>query len=279
MKKQSGLGSLVGVTKRPRLSVREIHAQWNNELHAASGYTRYKIDPSLLKENQSESPTDKLMSVVGEMKKSGKWCNENGQLADDEPIERFLFEFALSGKISIYSEPDLTAAPYSVKEKTLNQLVIKSAEFFIDKEELGCFLLKNGKNLPKFWFSSEDETVLKDRVTRGESEAYDKDKQIVKLVEEVEWLKRQLFDVMPFMNPGHHCYSKELEAAVSLWMYCFADKKEGDLLGQLPTLANWLKQNRIDAISQDNGEISENAIKRVTRLVNPNKKGGRLSAD
>jgi len=70
---------------------------------------------------------------------------------------------------------------------------------------------------------------------------------------------------LPFLNPDHEFYSEELALAVKAWL---------DLYGDGGTYQpNQAHKKQIQSIL-DGKELSNEAIMRISTLVNPKKKGG-----
>lgn len=75
---------------------------------------------------------------------------------------------------------------------------------------------------------------------------------------------------MPYLDPNHKHYSKELAVAVNTW--CTLYDKDGAYK------ANRSHKDQIKATLAGNG-LSDAAIDRIATLVNPNKAGGAPSTD
>ena len=280
----SGLDGLVGVKRRPRLSIEDIHRRWNDENHQQAGLKPYRLQhPQPIAKEASENgqadvvPTlvEQLSGVVEHMGKRGKWVNSNGEMAEDEPINVSLFNLVMQGDLKVYPSTDLGDGPCRLEETSMNSLLRKTDKYFVDRGELGRLLLKSGQVLPKFWYGSEDVNIFGDQLSRNSEALTDMKVQVSELLEENKFLKAQLSDAMPFMNPDHPCYTQELEAAVALWLELYSDKEEGAILCKGPARESWLKNNRPEAVCQANGSISQTALERVSMVTNPNKKGGR----
>lgn len=289
MDNQSGLCSLLTLKNTQRLSIADIHSRWNDELHYKAGCTRYQ--PKLEVAQQNKNPSnistsiDKakgvsigipgFVSAMEDLLNRGKWVRHDGSFAQDEQINKQLGDLIKRGNLRAFISMDSSVAACQPAELAKINLLKDASKYFIDRDDLGCFLISVNKPLPQFWYNADDTQIYRDRLAREDATLKDVRSQLAEVLKENDELKRQLMNAMPFMNPAHPFFSPELEASVTAWLEHYSQKSAGHMVAKKPKLEQWIKDNRAQAVCQPNGEISKSALERIVMVVNPDKQGGR----
>jgi hypothetical protein len=186
-----------------------------------------------------------------------------------------LIELVQKGDLRTFPSKDPDAHAIQIAEIPEIDLSGNTAAYFIDRDDLGCFLVGRVHPLPRFWYEPGDEAIYENRIA-AQAESVDAQREHLKaVVAENESLKRQLLDARPFMNPKHPHFAPELEAAVQLWVDLFSDKPADAPVAYTPTMGRWLRTNRLEAVRTKDGKVSNSAIERITTVANPRKEGGR----
>jgi hypothetical protein len=250
----------------------------NNQLciNMLHGYIGAGYPPILLTGLKKE-PFDwqHFAVVANELGNLHKWQDEEGNLYENDKIAWDLVELIQKGDLRTYRSKDPTAPAVTVKELQGVNLTRKTSEYFIDRDDLGCFLAGRGHTLPRFWYEAEDRTIYRSQLEQRAESVNDLREHLKAVVAENESLKRQLLNARPFMDPEHPHFAPELEAGVQLWLDSFGDKPADAPVAKKPTMANWLKLHRSEAITTKDGKPSDNAIERIVMVANPRKEGGR----
>jgi hypothetical protein len=267
------LGKYLNPKNQQRLSVDNIHALWNAEEHRAAGRIPYqrKIDQAAIKKDPHNGAL--LGAAMMEMLDRHKWQDEAGNLYEHDPISSDLIELIRKGDLRAFRSGIPEATPVAVDE--LAGIEIKSAEYFIDRDDLGCFLVARGHSLPRFWYEPEDVSEYENRLSKQTESFINLRDHHKALIEENESLKQEMLDARPFMNPEHPHFSPELEATVQLWLELFSQKPADARVAQKPAMESWLTTHRPEAFKSKGGHSSSNALARIVSVANPRKEGGR----
>jgi len=89
-------------------------------------------------------------------------------------------------------------------------------------------------------------------------------RQIIKL--EGELIEQRQVALPDYMQPTHKYFSEELRTACDAWTNIFCSGNFDTHRGGKAQIATWLRKNK--------PQLSDFAQKRITTVVNPNKKGG-----
>ena len=176
-----------------------------------------------------------------------------------------LIRFGASGELTIY----VIADDWSVRSSDGAQDTVKGTVFLLAEDlhqsmNAECTRVSQVRRPDDDEFVTLDEPVEVARgihfVTAEEAERFSK-KHALTL--------RSSAEAPSYLNPNHDFYATELAIAVKAWMALFADGSF-EPEGKTPKehIARWLIAGKFD--------LSDNAIERITTLVNPDpaKKGG-----
>lgn len=278
------LNNALDIKSFQRLSINDIHQYWNYEIHVSAGRTRYKLQPNTnaaTKSHHEKDSIDTFSKIANELFNLSKWQTSDGKLVEDISIVNEFTELAKKGILSIYAGTESNENPCRTSDLQ-NKKAHQLGDFFIDRDELGCFLVSNNKPLPKFWYAKNDIQIYKDQLERQSTETPNAKAQLEHALEEIIQLKKLANGKLPFLDPSHPFFSSELEAAVTAWLENFGNKiNRDDLAPQKPKLELWLKENRKDLVFDGNEQANKSLLDRITKLINADhvKSGGRPPAN
>jgi hypothetical protein len=269
------LGKYLAPKEQQRLSLDEVDQQWNIELHREAGRVPYK--PKTPVETREEGPINwqQVGSVLMDFQNIFKWQDAEGKVYDNDEIALDLIGLIEKGDLRAFPSKDTNVSAMPVDGLPEVNLRENTTRYFIDRDELGCFLVARGHPLPRFWYEGEDVNIYENRLAAQAESLVAQREHLKAVVTENESLKQQLLNARPFMNPGHPHFAPELEAAVQLWHELFSEQPADVSVAKKPAMASWLRANRPDAIVTPDGKPSESAIERITTFANPRKEGGR----
>jgi hypothetical protein len=269
------LGKHLAPKEQQRLSLDEVDRQWNIELHRDAGRVPYT--PKTPVETREEGPINwqQVGSVLRDFQNIFKWQDAEGKVYDNDEIALDLIGLIEKGDLRTFPSKDANVPAIPADALPEVDLRENTARMFIDRDELGCFLVARGHPLPHFWYDGEDVAIYENRLASQKESVIAQREHLKVVVAENESLKRQVLDAQPFMDPEHPQFAPELEAAVQLWLDLFSEKPAGAPIAKKPAMSSWLKTNRPKAIATKDGTPSENAIERITMVANPRKTGGR----
>ena len=270
------LGKYLTPQQHQRLSIAEIHRLWNDELHRAAGRTPCKFNPSIVAEafGTSKSEPNDVAKRLNEIKRFGKWQDAAGNLYENDCIDYDLIELIQKGELRAYPGKDSSAEPIRIDDVQGINLRPKTGKYFIDRDELGGFLFRQGHPLPKFWYRPQDEAIYRDRLAEQRESVREMREHLKMVISDNERLQQELLEPRAFMNPEHPFFAPELEAAVAVWLEMFEHKKTGDIVADKPKMALWLNANRAEQLGAQDKGISK-AIDRIVTIANYRKTPGR----
>jgi len=278
------LNGVLDIKSCQKLSIDDIERYWNHEIHVSAGRTRHKLqlnakpptDP-----HKKKDLTKQSSELAREQSKRGKRQTTDGKLIDDINSANQFSEYAKKGVLKIYAGAESNENPC----RTSDLQNIKPAQLgkhFIDRDELGCFLISHNKPLPKFWYADNDAKIYRDRLQRQSIETSNTTAQLKLALEEIAQLKKLANEKLPFLDPSHPFFSSELEAATTAWLTHYGDKTiREDVAPKKPKLELWLKEHRKNLVFDDNGAANKSLLDRITKLINADhvKSGGRPSGN
>ena len=269
------LGKYLSPKQNQRLSIAEIHRLWNAEQHQAAGRIPYTYkDPQTPTDNESLFDPTVIKALVENISNIGKWQDEKGDAYANDQIDFDLIELIQQGELRAYPGKDATVAPIPAEELQHTNLRPETSKYFIDREELGCFLAKHGHTLPAFWYEPGDETIYLDKLATRRESVTEQREQLKAVLAEKEQLERDLLNARPFMDPEHPFFAPELEAAVAVWLEMFNHKQEGEIVADKPKMGLWLEENRHEQLGVGGKGINK-AIDRIVTVANYRKIPGR----
>ncbi len=270
------LGKYLTAQHQQRLSIADIHRLWNAELHQAEGRTPYASshpDSTLQSVEVSPDPAG-IFKAFNELTKIGKWQDAAGNIVSDDQIDWDLAELIQKGELRTYPGKDPSINPIPVKDIQGINIRPKTRSYFIDRDELGLFLFRQGHPLPKFWYKSQDENIYQDRLAKQHDSVREMREHLKSVISANKRLKQDLLKIRPFMDSEHPFFAPELEAAVAVWLEMFDHKNKGDIVADKPTMALWLNENRETELGIREKGIGK-AIDRIVIVANYRKTPGR----
>jgi hypothetical protein len=270
------LGKYLTAQHQQRLSIAEIHRLWNAELHQAEGRTPYASShPNSTPQSGEVSPDPAdIFKAFNELTKIGKWHDAAGNIVSDDQIDWDLAELIQKGELRTYPGKDPSINPIPVKDIQGINIRPKTRSYFVDRDELGLFLFRQGHPLPKFWYEAQDENIYQDQLAKQNDSVREMREHLKLVISENEHLRQDLLKARPFMDPEHPFFAPELEAAVAVWLEMYDHRNKGDIVAGKPTMESWLKANRATELGIQVKSIRK-AIDRIIIVANYNKTPGR----
>ena len=261
------LGKYLAPKEQQRLSLDEVDRQWNIELHHDAGRVPYQ--PKTPVETREEGPINwqQLGSVLMDFQNIFKWQDAEGNVYDNDEIALDLIGIIEKGDLRAFPSKDTNVPAMPVDGLPEVDLRENTTRYFIDRDELGCFLVARGHSLPHFWYDGEDVAIYENRLAAQKESVIAQRAHLKAVVAENESLKRQLLDARRIFCP---------EGSGRSALARLVQRKAGRCpIAKKPAMSSWLKTNRPKAIATKDGKPSESAVERITMVANPAKSGGR----